>query len=591
MREREAADAATAEPTATRALPAPGPARLLQLQRTAGNRAVGRVLARYEAGEHVQFDILGHNVPVAGLSGIDERYIVAMGDYYKSPEAFMNAKADELKDLIALIDRDEKARTGKGGTSPTEDEWQKWSEKWRPKGERYMDLNKINESHFAPRNKARWEELHKQALKEAQASGNGSGAVSSKARIVNAFAAHYLTDAFAAGHMIDKVAVKEAAKKSLGTGKNRENLAKAVAKGIIGNGECVKKLSDKEIKDKALGGDWGPPTEPRLASLLDSVMYWNEKEFLSLFARIAHDDLNAAIGKGRGLWVANKAGDRWQLSGDATLIKSSRTLDIARKAVKAADDNLTAAAKVKSPPAWKIFTPALDDATIKGFFDNVWQYVPVPTTTSLPGEGTETGDAQVKAAVAKYTNAAHGGDRQGDHRPLDRAVRHRARADAGEGPGPQGQDAADPPDAARRPRRRRLRRPSPSRPSPSRRNRCRPSPVPPTPTPTGARLHAPRFMLADGKTPDPTLQAVLEDRARLHGGSPRGAVAKVQSALIDAGYDVGPEGADGIYGGNTAKAVKKFKHDEHLGFEEFGDVGPGTMRRLDEKNTPVLAPQ
>jgi peptidoglycan hydrolase-like protein with peptidoglycan-binding domain len=81
---------------------------------------------------------------------------------------------------------------------------------------------------------------------------------------------------------------------------------------------------------------------------------------------------------------------------------------------------------------------------------------------------------------------------------------------------------------------------------------------------------------------------VLEDRARLRAGSPKGAVAKVQQALIDAGYDLGPTGADGIYGGMTAKAVKKYKHDEHLGFEEFGDVGPGTMRRLDEKNTPVL---
>jgi peptidoglycan hydrolase-like protein with peptidoglycan-binding domain len=98
-------------------------------------------------------------------------------------------------------------------------------------------------------------------------------------------------------------------------------------------------------------------------------------------------------------------------------------------------------------------------------------------------------------------------------------------------------------------------------------------------------------MLADGKTPDPTLEAVFEDRARLRAGSPKDAVSKVQAALIDAGYDLGPTGADGIYGGKTATAVKKFKHNEHLGSEEFGDVGPGTMRRLDEKNTPVLVGQ
>jgi hypothetical protein len=28
--------------------------------------------------------------------------------------------------------------------------------------------------------------------------------------------------------------------------------------------------------------------------------------------------------------------------------------------------------------------------------------------------------------------------------------------------------------------------------------------------------------------------------------------------------------------------VRKFKADEHLGSEQFGDVGPGTIGRLDE---------
>lgn len=173
---------------------APMRKQLLDLQATAGNRAVGamlqrtglrprrRVLARYEPGEHVQFGSGGRTIPLAGMSGIDERYLIAMADFYKDPDALLGAKLDELKELMALIDRDEKARTGGGGKSPSEDEWQAWSEKWRPKGERYMDLNKVNEAHFTPRNKARWEELHKQALEEAQSSGNGSGVVSTKAR-------------------------------------------------------------------------------------------------------------------------------------------------------------------------------------------------------------------------------------------------------------------------------------------------------------------------------------------------------------------------------------------------------------------------
>ncbi len=41
-------------------------------------------------------------------------------------------------------------------------------------------------------------------------------------------------------------------------------------------------------------------------------------------------------------------------------------------------------------------------------------------------------------------------------------------------------------------------------------------------------------------------------------------------------------GADGRYGPKTWDAVKLFKTTEKLGFETMGDVGPGTMRRLNE---------
>jgi hypothetical protein len=56
----------------------------------------------------------------------------------------------------------------------------------------------------------------------------------------------------------------------------------------------------------------------------------------------------------------------------------------------------------------------------------------------------------------------------------------------------------------------------------------------------------------------------------------------VQQALIDLGYDLGPTGADGIYGDLTWNAVKQFKAGQNLGWGWMGDVGPGTMGRLDE---------
>ena len=81
---------------------------------------------------------------------------------------------------------------------------------------------------------------------------------------------------------------------------------------------------------------------------------------------------------------------------------------------------------------------------------------------------------------------------------------------------------------------------------------------------------------------DATLEACFADRARLGVGAHGDPVVKVQQALVDLGFNVGPRGVDGDYGPATSEAVKLFKAREKLGFETMGDVGPGTMHRLDE---------
>ncbi len=92
---------------------------------------------------------------------------------------------------------------------------------------------------------------------------------------------------------------------------------------------------------------------------------------------------------------------------------------------------------------------------------------------------------------------------------------------------------------------------------------------------TVAHLSSPRFK------GDQVLDACFDDRARLGVGSGGPAVQKLQQALLDLGLTLGAAGADGRYGPATAEAVKAFKRQEQLGFEQFGDVGPGTMHRLD----------
>lgn len=94
--------------------------------------------------------------------------------------------------------------------------------------------------------------------------------------------------------------------------------------------------------------------------------------------------------------------------------------------------------------------------------------------------------------------------------------------------------------------------------------------------PRRTQLTSPRFV------GDATLEACLQDRARLGEGAVGASVGKVQQALVDHGSDLGPAGADQKYGAKTAAAVRSFKAEQKLGFTQFGDVGPGTMDRLDE---------
>ena len=104
-------------------------------------------------------------------------------------------------------------------------------------------------------------------------------------------------------------------------------------------------------------------------------------------------------------------------------------------------------------------------------------------------------------------------------------------------------------------------------------------------------LTSPRFV------GDATLEACLNDRARLAQGDVSRSTARIQQALIDLGHDLGPTGADMVYGAKTAAAVRDFKTKENLGFTQFGDVGPGTMTRLDElfpgelPECPILGPE
>ena len=93
-----------------------------------------------------------------------------------------------------------------------------------------------------------------------------------------------------------------------------------------------------------------------------------------------------------------------------------------------------------------------------------------------------------------------------------------------------------------------------------------------------------RTFQADVFKGDATLERVLNDQGRLKPGDSGGSVQKVQEALIRDDVPLPKFGADAIYGSETSTAVKAFKTKHQLGSTQFGDVGPGTMGKLDELN-------
>jgi hypothetical protein len=74
---------------------------------------------------------------------------------------------------------------------------------------------------------------------------------------------------------------------------------------------------------------------------------------------------------------------------------------------------------------------------------------------------------------------------------------------------------------------------------------------------------------------------IIDGRAAVRRGD-RGDLVKIfQEALIECGYDVGSTGADGIFGGDTARAVGEFQRDNSLQIDRA--IGPETSGALCQK--------
>ena len=330
---------------------------------------------------------------------------IAMGDFFESPEQMAKASPKELNELAVLIKREQT-----GGKPVTTEEWQKAT------GGRYLKLAEKNEAHFAPpsaglvtpsatgavspNHKSEWEKHHAAAL-DASKSGDKD-----KALMINAYGDHFLTDAFAAGHLVNKRDVMEQFESQLkldAAGKEFtkeskkffDDVAKDAFRGSVKT-EFSKYETYETYKVEKGGKKYDTHIHPnisdenRFSALLQGIHKKKPDLLASAVAKGVHDKLNTIPG---GLPVENAMGDSWLLSGDFTL--NAKTKEIARNAVAQSQLNVISVYNLSGP----LNTPTL--------FKRVWDYTPRPSTVGIKQlveevkKGTNVNSADLREAVVK----------------------------------------------------------------------------------------------------------------------------------------------------------------------------------------------
>src|SRR5262249_3500796 len=150
----------------------------------------------------------------------------------------------------------------------------------------FIGMAKVNAPHFTPTNRAAWKDLHKQALKAARGAGKDQARLDT-ALLIDTFGGHFLTDAFASGHLF--------AKKKL-----EQEISAWLAKNPVA------------------------PTNPEMISYY-AIIGGNMPQVI---LKNIHDRLNA-----EGVEVSNRRGITWKTFGDDHLKDAAESLRIGALAV------------------------------------------------------------------------------------------------------------------------------------------------------------------------------------------------------------------------------------------------------------------
>lgn len=343
----------------------------------------------YASGEHARAgEGLYPNALVIGQApGVAFSYgeLIAMGDLFANPDEMIQAPVDQLREIKNVLKTDI-AHYQPGGSAMPEPSTEDWE---RVTHGRYLRLAADNYDHYAPNilfrdakfvatvsqhrdHRGEWEKYHLRALGEVHSLKPGLDpnlTHNQRPLIINAFGDHYLTDAFAAGHIVNKAAIMDLFMANFYAGrkltKAGETFFETVAK-LAFKGKLASKFSALETYDPKFLW-WNPNIDSpgRFAQVLIGIANAESDKVANLAVKAIHDKLNK-----EGIEVTNGVVVKpWQLTGDGHL--TEETLKMMQATVK------QSVANILDPAARQ---PGFDP---KPFLARVWNHVPQLTEKSL----------------------------------------------------------------------------------------------------------------------------------------------------------------------------------------------------------------
>ncbi|MBN1204127.1 MAG: DUF4157 domain-containing protein [Myxococcaceae bacterium] len=267
-----------------------GLAELSEFLMTKEGEEFSKKLANPASLKELQSDpfLKGKKFKVKGVELTVGDIIAMAGDFYETPADLMNADPAELTEIRDAIqdERKGKLKGGKANERYHEITLKYIGLKKRAKEKSFLGLAAVNAPHFTPTNRGAWKKLHMQALQAARAAGKDAEQLDT-ALLIDTFGGHFLTDAFASGHLFDK-----------------------------------KKL-ELEI-DRWLAVNDVAPTNPEMSTYYAII----GKNMPQVILKNIHDRLNS-----EGVEVSNKRGMKWKTFGDDHLKSAPDSLRIGALAI------------------------------------------------------------------------------------------------------------------------------------------------------------------------------------------------------------------------------------------------------------------